>query len=104
MEGVFVVFVILAGSAATGVFVVAGWRYLVRPALAHHTPRRRAAIVACGWMPALSAPVLALLDLTDGKAFALIAAITVVSIGLGIWLGRRRANSGPASGRRASRG
>jgi hypothetical protein len=42
-------------------------------------------------MPAIAAPILALLDLTDSAAFAAILAITCASLGLGIWLGRRPA-------------
>jgi hypothetical protein len=42
-------------------------------------------------IPAVAAPVLALLALTDGEALATILAITCAFVDLGIWLVRRPA-------------
>jgi hypothetical protein len=89
MEPLLMGFVVLVGSAATGLFLAVVWRHLFRPAIAEQHRRRNVAIAACCVMPAVAAPVLALLDLTDGEALA--AILTCVSLGLGIWLGRRRA-------------
>jgi hypothetical protein len=88
MKPLLVGFVVLVGSAATGLFLAVVWRHLFRRS-ADQQPRRRVAVAACCVMPAVAAPVLALLDLTTGEALAAILAITCASLRLGIWLGRR---------------
>jgi hypothetical protein len=85
METLLVGLLVLVGSAATGLFVAVVWRHLFRPATTDQPRRRRATIAACCVMPAIAAPILALLDLTAGEAFVAILAITCASLGLGIW-------------------
>jgi hypothetical protein len=86
-----VVLAVLVGSAATGLLLVAIWRHLFQPATAGQPGRKRAAIAACCVMPAAAAPVLAFIGVSDAEAFAALAAVTFVAVGLGILLARRSA-------------
>ena len=86
MDSLLLVLAAMVGTAATGLFLIAVWRGVFRPATAGTSRGRRAAIASCCVAPVVVACLLAVLDASDRDALAVIVGVTVASIGLGIWL------------------
>jgi hypothetical protein len=84
MEGLLILVAVLLSAAATGVFLWAVWRFVFLPTQ-EGLPTARRAVVLLAMSTLVIAPlVLAQLDLSDLRAFLVIAIVTFLAIGIAI--------------------